>query len=99
MVQKTIQQFQTLMADLYLERDRKRGLERSLIWLQTEIGELMKAYLEGSRHGIREEVADVFAWLCSVSNLLDIDLEAAAWEKYPDQCPRCEENPCKCSFI
>jgi NTP pyrophosphatase (non-canonical NTP hydrolase) len=87
------------MSDLYLERDRKRGLERSLIWLQTEIGELLRAHLKENPIELQEEIADVFAWLCSVCNLLDIDLENVAWDKYPNRCPRCESNPCKCTFI
>lgn len=87
------------MSTLYLVRDRKRGVERSLIWLQTEIGELLRAYLKGNPVEIREEVADVFAWLSSVCNLLDIDLEDVTWEKYPDQCPKCRTNPCKCPFF
>ncbi|UCG04664.1 MAG: nucleotide pyrophosphohydrolase [Candidatus Heimdallarchaeota archaeon] len=81
---------------LYGDRDRKRGTDRSLIHLQTEIGELLEAYLKGDLDSSREEVADVFAWLCSVCNLLNIDLETVAYQKYPHRCPKCDANPCEC---
>lgn len=92
----TIREFQELMDALYGDRDRKRGVDRSLLHLQAEIGELFDAFLKKNSHSYKEEAADVFAWLCSVCNLLDIDLEAAAYQKYPDRCPKCDSNPCKC---
>lgn len=92
----TIREFQELMAALYGDRDQKRGIDRSLIHLQTEIGELFEAFLKEDSESSREEAADVFAWLCSVCNLLDIDLEAAAYQKYPQRCPKCDTNPCTC---
>jgi NTP pyrophosphatase (non-canonical NTP hydrolase) len=87
------------MVTLYGDRDQKRGVERSLIWLQTEIGELLEAYLKEDLDSLEEEVADVFAWLCSVCNLLDIDIETAAWKKYPSCCPKCGASPCKCQYL
>ncbi len=95
----TIREFQKLMVTLYGDRDRKRGIERSLMWLQTEIGELFEAYLKENLESLQEEVADVFAWLCSVCNLLDIDLETVAWNKYPNYCPKCSASPCKCQSL
>ena len=92
----TIREFQELMEALYGDRDRKRGIDKSLIHMQTEIGELFEAFLNEDPQASREEAADVFAWLCSVCNLLDIDLEAATYQKYPHRCPKCDSNPCKC---
>ncbi|MFX0209173.1 MAG: MazG nucleotide pyrophosphohydrolase domain-containing protein [Candidatus Hodarchaeota archaeon] len=99
MTEHTIQEFQNLMTILYGDRDRKRGVEKSLLWLQTEIGELIEAYLENNIEAIKEEVADVFAWLCSVCNLLSIDIEEVAWKKYPNLCPKCSSTPCKCTLL
>lgn len=92
----SIREFQELMDTLYSDRDRKRGIERNLLRLQTEIGEFFEAYLKEDLDSSREEAADVFAWLCSVCNLLNIDLETAAYQKYPYRCPKCDANPCKC---
>ena len=91
-----IKEFQNLMKDLYLERDQKRGLDKTLLWLQSEEGELVDAYLKKDLSSVEEEIADVFAWLCSVCNLLDIDLEEVIWTKYPKICPKCGESPCTC---
>lgn len=50
------------------------------MWLGEELGELFKAVRESK--GIEEEVADVFAWLLSVANVLGIDVEEAFKMKY-----------------
>jgi NTP pyrophosphatase (non-canonical NTP hydrolase) len=86
------------MRELYFERDRQRGIEKCLLWLQSEQGELIDAYLKFDKAILEEEVADVLAWLCSVCNLLEIDLEEVAWTKYSGRCPRCLKIPCKCNF-
>ena len=96
MTNKTIKDFQKLMKELYIERDQHRGIEKTLLWLQTEQGELVDAYLKEDTSTMIEEVADIFAWLCSVCNLFQIDLESAAWEKYPNKCPKCLNSPCNC---
>ncbi len=98
MTDHTLTEFQNLMKTLYEKRDQKRGIEKSLMWLQTELGELFEAYLKDDKRIIEEEVADILAWLCSVCNLLDINLNNAAWEKYPYYCPRCKMTPCNCVF-
>jgi NTP pyrophosphatase (non-canonical NTP hydrolase) len=71
----TIREFQNLMRMLYEKRDQKRGIEKSLMWLQTELGELFEAFLGKNKDALEEEIADIFAWLSSVCNLLDIDIE------------------------
>jgi NTP pyrophosphatase (non-canonical NTP hydrolase) len=48
------------------------------------------------KNDIQEEMADVVAWLCSLANLLEIDLETAMHRKYPDKCGKCGHNPCVC---
>ncbi len=98
MADLTIREFQNLMRKLYEERDQKRGVEKSLMWLQTELGELFEAYLEKSKEALEEEIADIFAWLSSVCNLLDIDLETVVLKKYPFSCPKCNTSPCSCVF-
>jgi NTP pyrophosphatase (non-canonical NTP hydrolase) len=91
-----IAEFQNLMQDLYLKRDKARGLEKTMLWLVSEVGELSEAIRLQNSQKIAEEAADVLAWLCSVANLTNIDLETAASSKYPGKCARCDSNPCKC---
>ena len=94
-----INEFQDLMKSLYFKRDGKRGVETTFIWLVEEIGELAKCFNKSmNKNEIESEFADIFAWLCSVANLLNIDLEQAIIGKYDNSCPRCKNNPCNCEF-
>lgn len=92
-----ISAFQRRIADLYLEKDRRRGVEPTFLWLVEEVGELAEAVRRRERDGLEEEMADVLAWLVSVANLLDVDLERAALAKYPEHCRRCGARPCSCA--
>ena len=92
-----IAEFQQMMKILYFYRDSERGIRGTYEWLIDEVKELGEA-LEGNNKGATEkEFADVFAWLSSLANLLDIDLEKAAINKYPNRCPKCQESPCRCT--
>jgi NTP pyrophosphatase (non-canonical NTP hydrolase) len=75
-----IQEAQKIIEKFYGEKDRARGIYADLVWLGEEVGELFKAVRE--KEGIEEEIADVFAWLLSVSNVLGIDVEKAFKDKY-----------------
>ncbi|MFX0135637.1 MAG: MazG nucleotide pyrophosphohydrolase domain-containing protein [Candidatus Hodarchaeota archaeon] len=98
-----ISEFQQMMKDLYFERDKKRGVSRTFCWLVEEIGELAKGINKNididQEFADAEEFADIFAWLCSLANLFEIDLEKVATDKYNNCCPKCKENPCKCEFV
>jgi NTP pyrophosphatase (non-canonical NTP hydrolase) len=75
-----IKEAQKIIDEFYGERDRDRGIWRNLVWLGEEVGELYKAVRE--EEGVEEEIADVFAWLLSVANVLGIDVEDAFRKKY-----------------
>lgn len=93
-----IKEFQQLMRDLYFKNDEKRVKLGNFAWLVSEIGELARVLRTEDKEKIKEEFADVFAWLASLANVLNIDLEEAVQTKYPGKCPRCNNNPCKCQF-
>nr|MDO8098691.1 MazG nucleotide pyrophosphohydrolase domain-containing protein [Candidatus Njordarchaeota archaeon] len=87
------------MRTLYSGRDIARGPQKTMLWLVSEVGELAEAMVkENSLEVVRTEVADVLAWLCSLCNVLEIDLEKSATSKYGDKCPRCKSSPCKCAI-
>ncbi|MFX1451278.1 MAG: MazG nucleotide pyrophosphohydrolase domain-containing protein [Promethearchaeota archaeon] len=92
-----ISEFQQMMKQLYFERDKKRGVSRTFCWLVEEIGELAKS-VNKKNIDMGQEFADVLAWLCSLANLKNIDLEKVTLEKYNFRCPKCLNNPCKCKF-
>jgi NTP pyrophosphatase (non-canonical NTP hydrolase) len=79
-----IRAFQQLIEKRYGRRDRQRGTPGTFMWLIEEVGELATA-LHGDDQGNKEEeFADVFAWLCTLANINDVDIEAAC-QKYIDE--------------
>jgi NTP pyrophosphatase (non-canonical NTP hydrolase) len=71
-----IHEFQALIARKYKERDLERGVPRTFMWFMEEVGELATALAQGDdRANLEEEFADVFAWLCTLANITDVDIE------------------------
>ncbi len=87
-----------MMRQLYFERDSDRGTDGTLDWLVDEVEELREALKEGDTKAIEEEFADVLAWLASLANVVNINLEKAALSKYDNKCPKCGLLPCECPF-
>lgn len=91
---------QEMMRRIYLRRDEARGVEKTILRTFQELGELSDAILsENNADAIASEMADVFAWICSLANLLDIDLSEALYEKYSGVCSKCGKAPCECEDI
>jgi len=72
-----IREFQELIARKYKKRDRERGVPRTFLWFIEEVGELATALASKDKANTKEEFADVFAWLCTLANITDVDLEKA----------------------
>lgn len=87
-----------MMYQIYFHRDSKRGKVRTFNWLVEEVEELRDALKEGDKKAIENEFADVFAWLASLANVVNIDLEKATISKYDCKCPKCGLAPCECPF-
>ena len=92
-----IKEFQSLIRDIYLARDTQRGPDKTFLWLLEEVGELTRAFRRGQEN-LGLEMADVIAWIASIANLMNIDLEAELLKKYPRVCPLCSSSPCACPF-
>src|SRR5437870_2355180 len=95
-----LSEFQRVIEATYLERDRARGVDGTFRWLVEEVGELAKALRApggGDPGELAHEAADVLAWLVSVANLVEVDLERAA-QRYANGCPKCGEMPCMCAL-
>ncbi|MEM3577730.1 MAG: MazG nucleotide pyrophosphohydrolase domain-containing protein [Candidatus Bathyarchaeia archaeon] len=93
-----IHEFQELMRQLYFHRDSERGLTKTFNWLVDEVKELGEALETDDIKAMEGEFADVIAWLASLANIANIDLEKAALTKYNNKCPKCGQAPCKCTF-
>jgi NTP pyrophosphatase (non-canonical NTP hydrolase) len=92
----TLARLQKVVAELYGDKDRRRGIEGTFMWLMAEVGELSAVLRGGSQPTVAAEFADVLAWLASIANVAGIDLEAAIEAKYGSGCPGCKESPCTC---
>lgn len=86
---------QRLMARTYGSRDGDRGVPATVAWLTEELGELAQAVRKGTREQQIHEFGDVLAWLASLANQLDIDLDDAV-ARFADGCPKCGAIPCGC---
>lgn len=93
-----ISEFQTMMRNLYFHRDSKRGITGTYKWLIDEVKELGEALESGNKLSLENEFADVIAWLASLANLTNVNLEKATTEKYNHLCPKCRSLPCNCTF-
>jgi NTP pyrophosphatase (non-canonical NTP hydrolase) len=90
-----IAEFQRLIEQQYLERDRRRGLGGTFMWFLEEVGELATALRTGGQAEMSNEFADVFAWLSTLASLSGVEL-AEAVQKYANGCPRCHKASCEC---
>ena len=102
----TLADFQSLIQTMYSSKDEARGIEGTFMWLMEEVGELAAALREcacnntprdseAAQH-LAEEFADVLAWLVTIANVAQVDLQRAVLEKYGNGCPGCREMVCVC---
>ncbi len=76
-----ISEFQDFIRRNYYARDSERGTPGTFMWFVEEVGELSSALAGDDEYNKEEEFADVFAWLCTLANINDVDLEKAV-QKY-----------------
>ena len=87
---------QQLIAKMYSQKDAARGVDGTFMWLMEEVGELAAALRSGSKAELAREFADVLAWLATIANVAEIDLDQAVREKYGNGCPGCGQMVCAC---
>jgi NTP pyrophosphatase (non-canonical NTP hydrolase) len=87
-----------MMHKIFFHRDSDRGIEGTYDWLKDEVNELGKALRTNDKKALEDEFADVIAWLASLANIVNVDLEKAAFNKYENKCPKCRHSPCQCTF-
>lgn len=88
----TVSDFQRLIFDRYYPTDNARGPAGTFLLFMEEVGELATA-LHDNRPGksptpeqqanLKEEFADVLAWLMTLANITHVDI-ADALSKYTD---------------
>lgn len=82
-----IADFQRHIRERYHATDAARGVPGTYLWFSEEVGELAEALGErergdGDPEHLGEEFADVLAWLTTLANICDVDLESAIDRKY-----------------
>jgi NTP pyrophosphatase (non-canonical NTP hydrolase) len=92
----SLNDFQRLIREMYLEKDVARGVDGTFMWLMEEVGELAAALREGTREEQAAEFADVLAWLTTIANVVGVDLAEAVKQKYGAGCPGCGKFVCQC---
>ncbi len=78
----TVRGFQNFISDRYFETDSARGSAKTFLWFIEEVGELATALNGKDAVNQAEEFADVFAWLCTLANIHEVDMEEALRKKY-----------------
>ena len=81
----TIKEFQKIISEKYEKRDRQRGTPATFLWFMEEVGELATALAKDDPQEKFEEFGDVLAWLCTLANINDIDLEQTVQKYTTDQ--------------
>ena len=92
----TLGQLQQLIGTMYSSKDEARGIDGTFMWLMEEVGELAAALREGDRAATSAEFADVLAWLATIANVAEVNLERAVLAKYGSGWPGCGEMVCRC---
>jgi NTP pyrophosphatase (non-canonical NTP hydrolase) len=87
---------QALIDRMYSRKDQARGVDGTFMWLMEEVGELAAALRSGTKEELAAEFADVLAWLATIANVAEIDLNAAVMKKYGHGCPGCGQMVCAC---
>jgi NTP pyrophosphatase (non-canonical NTP hydrolase) len=92
-----IAELQDVLRRTYIDRDSARGPDGVFRWMVEEVGEVARAMRTEPRDvaALEHEFSDVLAWLGSLANLLDVDLDRAAG-RYAAGCPKCGAIPCAC---
>jgi NTP pyrophosphatase (non-canonical NTP hydrolase) len=100
---KNMEQWQRMFHTIYGNVNHLQSLDQIAHHLMEEVGEVAKEIRLGRGPELQEEIADVFAWLIGIilkaesMSGKDIHLEDLIWERFPNMCPYCKSNPCKCS--
>jgi NTP pyrophosphatase (non-canonical NTP hydrolase) len=97
---KTLYEWQMMLRRIYGNVNRIQSFSSVGFHLMEEGGEVANEILRGNVDKLKDELADVFAWLIGVciryEPVLDkeIRIDDIIWARYPNECPHCHSNPC-----
>src|SRR5437868_15531682 len=70
----SLNDFQSLIRRMYLEKDQARGVDSTFTWLMEEVGQLVAPLREGTAEEQAPEFADLLAWLLTSATVVNVDL-------------------------
>jgi NTP pyrophosphatase (non-canonical NTP hydrolase) len=91
----SLRDFQGLIHSMFGEKDAARGTDGTFMWFLEEVAGSLR---NGSKEELALEFADVLAWLVTLANIAEIDLDEAVRRKYGAGCPRCGCAICECGL-
>ena len=94
----SLREFQELIRSMFGAKDAARGVDGTFMWFLEEVGELAGALRTGPKDDLALEFADVLAWLVTLANIAEVDLDEAVRRKYGGGCPRCGRTVCECGL-
>ncbi|MFW9997256.1 MAG: MazG nucleotide pyrophosphohydrolase domain-containing protein [Candidatus Odinarchaeota archaeon] len=98
----TLYGWQLMFKKIYGNVNRVQSIEQIGFHLMEEIGEVAKEIRRSNTEELKDELADVFAWIMGLilkcEDLLAKEILSSKllWDRYPNSCHECEANPCTC---
>lgn len=96
---QTVREFSAMFESIFGAHNREVGYTPHELVARTteEVLDCLNYFAKDDWQGLDRQTVKMFGWLNSAANSLGIDLQAAAWHKYPGVCNRCfaSEN-CGC---
>lgn len=99
----SLRQWQDHLRQVYGERNAAAGVPFAFNRLYSEVAELMALRFQPSGVTASDmiiqytlELADTYARIIAVANLLGIDLERVVRSRYEHGCHTCHQSPCDC---
>lgn len=74
---------------------------RQQIWnhFMEELGEMSYELRHKNKQQLKEESADVLAWLIAFCIRIDVDLDEIVWHTYHGECNVCAKDVCECPYV
>lgn len=96
---ETLPEWQSMFRKIYGKINQVAGKQKVWLHVHEELGEVSKAFRLKKEQPLKEELADIFAWLVAFCNLSRIDLDVLIFATYPYRCDVCKKAKCQCSLV
>ncbi len=96
---QSLHAWQDMFKNIYGRVNKVAGREKCWLHLHEELGEVSRAFRLKERINLKDELADVFAWLVAFCNNLGIGLEFSILKCYSGRCDVCGKKQCQCPII